>query len=68
MDKLTLEEIEAMPKEFLTVNEVCAAMGIGRHSFYRYVYAMQFPVLKIGRVYRIPKQPFVEFLKNGRAE
>lgn len=66
MKHLTIGEIEEIPKEFLTSSEVCGAMGICLHSLYNHIHEFPFPVLKIGRIYKIPKQPFVEYLKTGK--
>ncbi len=66
MDKLTLDEIEALPKDHLTAKEVSAAMGISRHAFYRYAKTMPFTILRIGKRYMIPKKPFLEYMRNGK--
>lgn len=67
MKTATLKEIEKTNRDFLTVKEVVAVIGISRQLFYRNVDTVPFPVLKIGRTYKIPKQPFVSFLKTGEA-
>lgn len=66
MDNLTLEEIEALPKDFLSAKEVSAALGISTHAFYRHAEKMPFPIMTVGRRYKIPKKPFVEYMRTGR--
>ena len=67
MKTATLEELEKTKRDFLTVKEVSAGMGISRHLFYKVADSVPFPVLKIGRAYKIPKQPFIAFLKTGES-
>ena len=66
LENLTLEEIEALPREYLTSHEVAAFMGISLNSFYRRHDKMPFPVLSIGRKYSIPKRPFLTYMRTGK--
>ena len=66
MKNLTLEEIESLSRDYLTTQEVAAVMGISCVTFYKNYEQMPFPVLRIGRNYRIPKKPFLMFMKTGR--
>lgn len=65
---LTIEAIEELPKEFLNAEEAAATIGISKNLFYRSIENMPFPILRIGREYRIPKKPFIEYLRTGRSE
>lgn len=65
MEKLTIDEIEALPKDHLSAEEVSAAMGISRRTFYRHVNELPFASYKVGRKYFIPKHPFLEYLRSG---
>lgn len=65
MKNLTLEEIENLQRDYLTTQEVAAVMGISCVTFYKNYGQMPFPVLRIGRNYRIPKKPFLIFMKTG---
>lgn len=65
MKNLTLKEIESFPRDYLTTQEVVAVMGISCSTFYKNYEQMPFPVLRIGRNYRIPKKPFLMFMKTG---
>lgn len=66
MENLKLEEIENLPRDYLTVSEASAVMGIACSTLYKNYLQMPFPVLRAGRSYRIPKKPFVEYMRNGR--
>lgn len=68
MANLTIEAIEKLPKEFLSAEEVAATIGMSRRLFYESAGSMPFPVLRIGRNYRIPKKPFIEYLRTGRSD
>lgn len=63
---LTLEEIELLPRDYLTAQEVAAALGISTSSFYKRHDIMPFPVMSIGRKYRIPKRPFLTYMRRGK--
>ncbi len=67
MEILTLENIEALPRDYLTAKEVAAVMGISAALFYRKCGEMPFPVIKVGRSYRIPKRPFMTYMQTGQS-
>lgn len=66
MENLKLDEIEKLPRDYLTAQEVAAVMGISCHTLYRQCKKFPFPVLRVGRNYRIPKQPFIRYMRTGR--
>lgn len=52
------------------VSDIRRMLNLSHQSSYRFineVYANKspFPVIKIGGIYRIPKEPFDEWLNNG---
>ena len=65
MENLKLDEIEKLPRDYLTVKEAAAVMGIACSTLYKNYLQMPFPVLRAGRSYRIPTKPFVEVLKRS---
>lgn len=65
---LTAEDIEKISREYLTPKEAAAAMGISRKNFYKRHAAMPFPVRRYGKNYRIPKKPFLEYLRTGQPQ
>lgn len=66
MENLTIEEVEALSRDYLTSQEVAAVMGISCHTLYKLREQMPFPILRVGRNYRIPKKPFIEYMRTGR--
>lgn len=65
MVHMTLDEVEKLKKDHLTVNEVSSVLGISSHAFYKYYNSFPFPIFKIGNRYKIPKKPFVDYLRTG---
>lgn len=65
MGNMNLKEIEAIHKTHLNVSEVSKILGISRHTFYKYSETFPFPVVKVGKRLKIPKHPFVDYLKTG---
>ncbi len=61
-----VEDIEKINREFLSVKEVCNILGMNHHTFYRNINDLPFAITKIGRVYKIPRRPFLSYLKTGR--
>lgn len=68
MENLKLEEIESLPRDYLTVKEAAAVVGISYSMLYRHYLQMPFPVMRVGRSYRIPKKPFIEYMQTGRTK
>lgn len=66
MDRLTVEEIKEMEKDYLTAKEAASALGVARSTFYKYAKEMKFPVFRIGVQYRVHREPFLEFLTTGK--
>lgn len=59
--------------EVLTVDDIKGLLGISRNSTYEFVkksYKEQgpFPVLRIGRIYRVPKDKFMNWLRSGEKQ
>lgn len=50
--------------DFLTVEELCEALKIGRNAAYRLLNSGELKALRNGRVWRVPKQTFIEFVKR----
>ncbi len=69
----TLEQIEALEKEMLTPAEVSAVMGMDAHAIRVRAHnadkggkGLPFPFFVVGARVRIPKRPFVAWMKTGR--
>ena len=67
---MSLEELEALDREYLIPKEVAGVLGCAPYTIN--VMAKQcperlgFPVTFIGRRARIPKRPFLNYMKYGR--
>lgn len=68
MENLMLEEIEKLPRDYLTVKEAASVLGIACSTLYKNYLQMPFPVLRAGNSYRIPKKPFVEYMQTGHID
>lgn len=67
---LTLAEIEALDTEVLTCKDVSRVLCAG--AYYLHEQAMKdpsklgFPVIVHGTRVKIPKQPFIRFMRDGK--
>ena len=61
MENKSIEEIANSQKNFLSTGEVAAVLGISPVTFRRRAeeYAKFFPIERVGKKYRIPKEPFI---------
>lgn len=57
-------DIDKMPL-VLEVSDIADTLGIGINKAYSLVNSGTIPSLKLGQKYRIPKEHFINFLKNG---
>ena len=64
--KKTIEELQKIEREFLTVREVAEFMGVNRKTVYKYIKIFNFRVEKMGRKLLIPKRAFIEFILRTR--
>ena len=67
MERLLIEEIEKLDRNFLTPAEAAAAMEISLSTFYRNREKMNLPMVRSGRKIHIPKDAFLEFLRYGKS-
>ena len=68
----TLEEIEACGKDMLVPTDVAGYLGCEPYSINRAAKdapgLLGFPVIVAGRRVKIPRRPFVRFMREGRRE
>ena len=57
----------AAPQKALTLKEMQDILQIGTNSAYSLLHSHAFPVIKIGRSYRIPAEPFYDWLNHSNA-
>ena len=69
MENKSIEEIASMKKNFLNTSEVAAVLGISPATFRKKsdLYSEKFPIERVGKKYRIPKEPFVAYVKTGKS-
>ena len=65
----TLEDIENLPGEVLTCQQIARILGVNPSTIH--IQAMErpellgFPVICAGRRVKIPKRPFLRFMRDG---
>lgn len=52
----------------LTVSEIRGILKIGTNSAYNLIHSKSFPVKRIGKSYRIPSEPFYNWLDTRAPE
>ena len=62
---MSIEDLRSKKEEYLTAVEVAKALGVSKKIIYQNAETLPFPIFKIGKSYRIPKNPFIEFLQKG---
>lgn len=71
MDRMSLEDIERLPSEMLTPEQVASVLEMNAHTIR--VQAGQdpdafgFPVMVVGTRVKIPKQPFLLYMRGESA-
>ena len=55
---------EIKQQEILTVKEIQSILRIGQVNAYQLIRTPGFPVIKIGRAYRIPRASFYDWLSR----
>ena len=69
MENKSIEEIANSQKNFLSTTEVAAVLGIAPGTFRKKAeqYAEKFPIERVGKKYRIPKEPFIAYVRTGKS-
>jgi hypothetical protein len=69
---LTLEDLEALPGEFLTCKQIAPILGAKEANIHMQAmdapYMLGFPVIIIKSRVKIPRRPFIKFMREGIAE
>lgn len=65
---MTLEQIEALPTEVLTCQQIAPILGANPATIHGQATErpelLGFPVIVAGRRVRIPKRPFIKFMRG----
>ncbi len=64
--KRSIEYLQKIDSEFLTVNQVAEFMGVSKKTLYKHIDTFPFRVEKIGRRLLIPKRAFIEYVLRSR--
>ena len=69
MKNKSLDEIEKSTKSFLSASEAAAVLGISPSTLRKKAdeYSELFPIQRVGKKYRIPKEPFVAYVRTGKS-
>ena len=59
-----LKELEESPRDYLTVREVAGVLGISPATIRKQVEGHDIPIIRIGRNYRILKEPFLRLMQG----
>ena len=64
MSKKTVTSFDELPL-VLNVMDVAAVLGISRNTAYELLHSKGFPVVEVGKQYRVPKARFIEWLNQA---
>lgn len=71
MSTSKLDELEALPGEVLTCKQIAPLLGSDPYTIHTQAMdapeMLGFPVVRVGRRVKIPKQPFIKFMREGIA-
>lgn len=69
MKNKSLDEIEKSTKSFLSTSEAAVILGISPSTLRKRAdeYSEFFPIQRVGKKYRIPKEPFVAYVRTGKS-
>ena len=52
-------------KEILSVEDLCEILSIGKNTAYRLLKSGEIKAIRIGKVYKIPKEYLINYLKKS---
>lgn len=64
MSKKTVTSFDELPI-VLNVMDVAAVLQISRNTAYELLHSKDFPVVEVGKQYRVPKTRFIEWLNQA---
>lgn len=69
MKNKSLDEIEKSIKNFLSTSEAAAVLGISPSTLRKKADedSELFPIQRVGKKYRIPKAPFIAYVRTGKS-
>ena len=59
--------MEKRENETLTVRDIKQILNISINAAYNLIHSKSFPVIRIGNSFRVPKEPFYEWMKSSHS-
>ena len=66
MDRVAFRKVEELPL-VLTPMEIAAVLGISRNTAYELIHSEDFPILRVGKQYRVSRKRFLTWLESQAA-
>lgn len=66
MDRVAFRKVEELPL-VLTPMDIAAVLGISRNTAYELIHSKDFPILRVGKQYRVSRRRFLTWLEGQAA-
>ena len=66
MDRVAFRKVEELPL-VLTPMDIAAVLGISRNTAYELIHGEDFPILRVGKQYRVSRKRFLTWLESQAA-
>ena len=66
MDRVAFRKVEELPL-VLTPMDIAAVLGILRNTAYELIHSEDFPILRVGKQYRVSRKRFLTWLESQAA-
>ena len=66
MDRVAFRKVEELPL-VLTPMDIAAVLGISRNTAYELIHSEDFPILRVGKQYRVSRRRFLTWLESQAA-
>ena len=66
MDRVAFRKVEELPL-VLTPMDIGAVLGISRNTAYELIHSEDFPILRVGKQYRVSRKRFLTWLEGQAA-
>lgn len=66
MDRVAFRKVEELPL-VLTPMDIAAVLGIPRNTAYELIHSEDFPILRVGKQYRVSRKRFLTWLEGQAA-
>ena len=63
---ITVKRTEELPV-VLTPSDIAAILGVSRNTSYELLHSENFPVFKVGKLYRVPRDEFLLWMESQTA-